>query len=589
LRTLGRYARSINSIDSCVETNGRQYMRLRWSSQSAIITALATSSGSIGRRVAAEETLMNVPRPLSLAAVCVTLVASVATGQTRTERSTSVVELSSALERSTQAVVPAVVDIFATAYVPAGQRVDRQGDLVSTERASGSGVIVDAGGYIVTNAHVVRGARQVRVELPAIADGQSILEQRGRTLTGRIVGIDDETDLAVLKVDATALPFLPFGDSDELKAGQLVLAIGSANGLRHSVSLGVISSVARQLEPESPMVYVQTDAAINPGSSGGALVDVRGRLIGINTLILSRSGGYEGLGFAAPSNIVRTVYEQIRRDGHVARGDIGVRPLTIDPALAAGLGLARDHGVVLADVLPRSDADKSRIASPVIWSSSLDGKPMENGRQLRVGLYRHVPGDVVTLEVLRDGATRRVSVLMTHRREVTDLTSEVDPRQNLIPRLGILGVDLNPSIAEMLPVLRVRAGVVVVVDRGRCARHARRRAGDGRRDLRRQPDRRIDPRRIAVGAGSPEVRRSCGAAAGTSWRADVSGVHRRLRRTRGRAYENRRRVGCSSVSLSTAPVMGQSSSWPLAPGGTLRTVFLRTNPVHGRVDPHTAR
>ena len=404
---------------------------------------------------------MNLSRPLLLACACVTLLASVAFGQARTERSTSVVELSAALERSTQAVTPAVVDIFATAYVPAGERVDRRADLVATERASGSGVVVDASGYIVTNAHVVRGARQVRVELPGAADGRSILEQRGRTIAGRIVGIDDETDLAVVKVEATSLPFLPFADSDDLKAGQLVLAVGSANGLRHSVSLGVISAVARQLEPESPMVYVQTDAVLNPGSSGGALVDVRGRLIGINTLIISRSGGYEGLGFAAPSNIVRTVYEQIRRDGQVTRGDIGVRPQTIDPALAAGLGLPRDHGVVLADVLPRSAADRAGLR-PGDLVVSLDGKPMENGRQLQVGLYRHVPGDVVTLEVLRDGATLRVPVAMTHRRQVTDLSRDVDPRQNLIPRLGILGVDLNPSIAEMVPVLRVRNGVVVV-------------------------------------------------------------------------------------------------------------------------------
>jgi len=404
---------------------------------------------------------MNFSRPLSLALACVMLVASAVAGQPRTERSTSVVELSASLERATQAVVPAVVDIFATTYVPGGNRADQRGDLVATERATGSGVIVDAAGYIVTNAHVVRGARQVRVELPGAADGRSILEQRGRTIAGRIVGTDDETDLAVVKVDATSLPFLPFGDSDELKAGQLVLAIGSANGLRHSVSLGVISSVARQLESESPMVYVQTDAALNPGSSGGALVDVRGSLIGINTLIISRSGGYEGLGFAAPSNIVRTVYEQIRRDGHVSRGDIGVRPQTIDHALASGLGLARDHGVVLADVLPRSDADRAGLR-PGDVVVSLDGKPMENGRQLQVGLYRHVPGDIVTLEVLRDGTTRIVRVAMTQRREVTDLSHEVDPRQNLIPRLGILGLDLNPGIAEMLPVRRVKAGVVVV-------------------------------------------------------------------------------------------------------------------------------
>ena len=150
-------------------------------------------------------------------------------------------------------------------------------------------------------------------------------------MIGRIVGIDLETDLAVIKLDEQNLPAAAFGDSDELKAGQLVLALGSPLGFDNSVSLGVVSAVARQLEPESPMIYVQTDAAINPGSSGGALVDLRGRLVGINTLIASRAGGNEGIGFAAPSNIVRTVYEQIRKTGRVRRGDIGVRAQTVTP------------------------------------------------------------------------------------------------------------------------------------------------------------------------------------------------------------------------------------------------------------------
>ena len=291
--------------------------------------------------------------------------------------------------------------------------------------------------------------------------GQSILATRSRTVSGRIVGIDLETDLAVIKVDERNLPALAFGDSDELKAGQVVLAVGSPLGLRNSVSLGVVSAVARQLEPESPMIYVQTDASINPGSSGGPLVDVRGRLVGINTLIVSQAGGHEGLGFAAPSNIVRTVYEQIRKIGRVRRGDIGVRAQTVTPVLAAGLNLARDHGVVLADVLPGSPAARAGLR-PGDLVISLDGKPMENGRQLQVSLYRRFVGDVVSLEILRDGQVRHETVAMMERPDPFDgLGASPDPRQNLVPRLGILGVNLTERLAELLPVVRVRSGVVV--------------------------------------------------------------------------------------------------------------------------------
>ena len=170
--------------------------------------------------------------------------------------------------------------------------------------------------------------------------------------------MDLETDLAVLKIERDKLPALPFGDSDELKSGQLVLAFGSPLGLANSVTLGIVGAVARQLEPESPMVWVQTDASINPGSSGGPLVDLRGRIFGINTQNASQSGGNEGLGFASPSNIVRTVYEQIKTTGRVRRGDIGVRVQSITPALARGLGLARDYGVIVADVAPGSSAER---------------------------------------------------------------------------------------------------------------------------------------------------------------------------------------------------------------------------------------
>ena len=167
------------------------------------------------------------------------------------------------------------------------------------------------------------GAQRLRVDIPLPVTGDSILAARSRTVNAAIVGIDFETDLAVIKVDERNLATLLFGDSDDLRSGQLVLAFGSPLGLDNSVSLGVVSAIARQLEPESPMVYVQTDASINPGSSGGPLVDLRGRIVGINTLILSQAGGSQGLGFSAPSNIVRTVYEQIRQFGRVREGISG--------------------------------------------------------------------------------------------------------------------------------------------------------------------------------------------------------------------------------------------------------------------------
>ena len=337
--------------------------------------------------------------------------ASWAPGQTKPGLVTTASDLSSSLEATARLVGPAVVQIFTTLYTPGEGVVPRTADLVTTERASGSGVIVDPDGYIVTNAHVVRGAQRLRVELPVPAAGQSILAARSRTVSGQVVGIDLETDLAVIKVDARGLPALTFGDSDELKPAQMVLALGSPLGLQNSVSLGVVSAVARQLEPESTMIYVQTDASINPGSSGGPLVDLRGRLVGINTLILSQAGGNEGLGFAAPSNIVRTVYEQIRKNGRVRRGDIGVRAQTVTPALAAGLNLARDYGVVIADVTPGGPAARAGLRSGDLVVA-LDGKPMENGRQLQVSLYRRLVGDVVSLDILRDGQSLKVPVAM---------------------------------------------------------------------------------------------------------------------------------------------------------------------------------
>jgi serine protease Do len=400
-------------------------------------------------------------RAAVLVAIAATLGRAAPLGAQGAARAAATPELGASLEAAVRQVEPSVVEIFTTTYVPGDGVVARSADLVTTQRASGSGVIVDPDGFIVTNAHVVRGAYKLRVELPTAPAGRSILAPRSRTVSADIVGIDPETDLAVLRVPATNLPALPFADSDTLKAGQIVIAFGSPMGFHNSVSLGVVSAVARQLEPDSPMIYVQTDAAINPGSSGGPLVDLRGRLVGLNTLIVSKAGGSEGLGFAAPSNIVRTIYEQIRATGTVRRGDIGIRTQTVTPELAAGLRLPRTTGAVVSDVEPGSAASRAGLR-PGDVIAAVDGKPMENGRQVQLALYRRLQGEMATLDVLRDNQTLLMRVLVLNREDFTGgLADAVDARQNLVPRLGILGLDLDQRSMRWLPVARAASGVVV--------------------------------------------------------------------------------------------------------------------------------
>jgi serine protease Do len=371
--------------------------------------------------------------------------------------------LSNAFEELSRRVSPSIVQVVVTGYGIVGEDAPSANALLGLRRTGGSGVILDSNGYIVTNSHVIEGARRIQVVLPrpAPAKGDSILRPRGVAVDAKIVGVDDETDIAVLKIEETNLAALPFGDSDALRQGQLVLAYGSPLGLENSVSMGIVSAVGRQLEIDDPMVYIQTDAPINPGNSGGPLVDTDGRVVGINTLILSRGGGNEGIGFAAPANIVKTVFEQIKTGGRVRRGTIGVFPQTVTPTLAAAMKLPQDWGVILGDVFPQTPAAAAglHIGDVVV---TLDGKRMENGRQFEVNLYRRAVGDTVTVEVVRDGKTLKFPVAVAEREgDPARFAEMVSPERNIVPRLGVLALDIDERVAAMLGQRRVPHGVLV--------------------------------------------------------------------------------------------------------------------------------
>jgi serine protease Do len=276
-----------------------------------------------------------------------------------------------------------------------------------------------------------------------------------------LIVADRDTDLALLKIDATDLPTLELSDSNNLKQGQLVLAFGSPLGLDNSVSMGVISSAGRQLDPDSPTIYVQTDAAINPGNSGGPLVDTSGRVVGINTLILTQSGGNEGIGLTIPSNVVRSVYNQVRSEGHVHHHQIGVLVRNITPALALGLDLEREDGVVIEDVIPGSAADNAGLM-PGDIVLSVDEKPVQNIRQFALALYSFAVGERAKLEIQRGKQTISCQVLVTETQDVQGrLADLVTKEQTKIPQLGILALTVDEKLLVRLPPLRNQFGVVV--------------------------------------------------------------------------------------------------------------------------------
>lgn len=279
-----------------------------------------------------------------------------------------------------------------------GDRGPQQPPVERQRQGLGSGVIIDASGYILTNHHVIDGADQIKVDL-----------NDNRTLEARVVGSDPPSDLAVLKVEASNLPVLALGDSDRTRVGDVVLAIGNPLGVGQTVTMGIVSAKGRQtgLSNGSFEDFLQTDAPINQGNSGGALVSTASELIGINSQILSPSGGSIGLGFAVPSNMARTVLEQLIRTGKVRRGQLGITVLKIPSEEATKLGVTQGPGVVVYDVQAGSAADRAGLRKGDVITA-LNGVAITDPNTFRNMIAASAPGTEVTLTVKRGGSEQQL-------------------------------------------------------------------------------------------------------------------------------------------------------------------------------------
>jgi serine protease Do len=388
-------------------------------------------------------------------------------------------------------VSPSVVQILVSGY---GQIEESEhgntGVVIGRQRAIGSGFIIDPSGYIITNAHVVKGAQRVQVVLSSANSDDSedvVFSSKTDLVPARIVGVTSEIDLALLKVDVGGLRALKLASYRNLRQGESVFAFGSPEGLRNTVTHGIISAVARQTDPDSTMVYIQTDAPINPGNSGGPLVNVDGEVVGVDTFILSQSGGNEGLGFAIPCGVVNIAYGQLRKFGHLHRPEIGISVQTITQPLADGLKLPRNFGVVISDVLPGgpSEAAGLRIGDVLL---AIDGKAASSVPYVAFHLMSRESGDKVHLDVLRGTLRLGFDVpLMEPPKDMDQITALADPEKNLVPALGILALEIDKRIAAMVPELRDPFGIIVAARAAGAATEVPLTAGDVIRTLNGEP------------------------------------------------------------------------------------------------------
>ncbi|GAB4514702.1 MAG: DegQ family serine endoprotease [Sulfuricaulis sp.] len=402
-----------------------------------------------------------------------------------------------------KAVMPAVVNIATTRMVKQGSQMSGpfmddpffrqffgeeffhrfQNPRDRRENSLGSGVIVDSAGYIVTNNHVVAKADEIKV----------LLNDK-REFTGKVVGTDPKSDLAVIKISAKDLPVIPWGDSDKLEVGEYVLAIGNPFGLNQTVTQGIVSAVGRaNVGIADYEDFIQTDAAINPGNSGGALVNARGQLVGINTAIFSRSGGYMGIGFAVPSNMTRSVMDSLLKGGKVVRGWLGVSIQDVTPDLAKQFGLKETKGALVSEIIPDSPAATAGIQSGDIITA-FNGKTVDSTSILRNTVAQTPVGKTVKVELLREKKTVSVEVKITEQpkdvAQVDGETTQGDGKNTAFA--GIEVRNLTAEIARQLGLPHGTTGVVIAgIEQGSAAEEAGLQEGDVIMEINRQPVRNI--------------------------------------------------------------------------------------------------
>ncbi|HEV2881976.1 MAG TPA: DegQ family serine endoprotease [Pyrinomonadaceae bacterium] len=343
-----------------------------------------------------------------------------------------------------------------------GQRIPNMPQTPRREEGLGSGVIVTADGYLLTNHHVVDGADEIRVEL-----------SDRRVLTAKIVGSDPPSDLAVLKIEASNLPVLPLGDSDKVRVGDMALAVGNPLGIGQTVTAGIISAKERTTSgvgDGSFANFIQTDAPINRGNSGGALVNTNGELIGINSQILSPTGGSIGIGFAIPSNMAKGVMEQLVKGGKVRRGQLGVQIQEVTSDIAASLDLKEVRGVIIGAVTPGSAGERAGLKQGDVITA-VGGAPVNDVNSLRNRIASTAPGTDVTLTVVRDGREQQVRATLgeftqTARREGDESGSDQGGAGTPGEATGKLGVRVQPLTPEVAREFEVEPGTqgVAVAD-----------------------------------------------------------------------------------------------------------------------------
>ena len=362
-----------------------------------------------------------------------------------------------------------------------GDGDDRSRPREYREQGLGSGVIISEDGYILTNNHVVEDADEVRV---VFADGQ-------KELKAKVIGTDPQTDIAVIKVDGEHLPTITVTDSDKLEVGDVVLAVGNPFGVGQTVTSGIVSAKSRGgmgiVDYED---FIQTDASINPGNSGGPLVDAEGRLVGINTAILSRSGGNQGIGFAVPINLVRNVMEQLISVGKVTRGFLGIGIQPITPDLAQAFGITQHQGALVSEITPRSPAAAAGLKEGDVITE-FNSKQVTDSRQLRLMVSQTPPGTSATLRVLRDGKPKTLTATLGELPKDRQMASNrrTQPGQNKAESLrGVTVVDLDSRFRQQLNVPEhVQGALVTEVDPDSDAASAGLEAGDVILEINRVP------------------------------------------------------------------------------------------------------